>query len=582
MGTAIKKTKDSPPLDNDAIGDLFDETADLLEIQGENPFRVRAYRNAARTIRELDKPLAVLIQSPEFQLTNLPGIGKDLAQKVLDIFASGRLEILEVLRRKVPTGTRELLKVPGIGPKKALQLQRELNIRSLTSLRAAAAEHQLAKLKGFGSKTEDNILKGLTHVESTAGRMLLEEARTLAKALTDHLHPTPGLGQLVVAGSYRRRKETIGDLDLVATCRDPEKIMNRLAEYDEHAEILGRGPTKMSLRLGTGRQVDLRVIPDRSFGAALVYFTGSKTHNIELRRIAQGLGLKLNEYGIYKGATWLTGRTEEDVYRALGLAWIPPELREAHGEIELAAKGPLRRLVEGKDIRGDLHMHTVATDGRSSLAEMVAAARLRGYEYVAITDHSRRVTMAKGLDEIRLRRQWWEIDKLQASLQDITILKGVELDILDDGSLDLSKEILRQADWVIGAIHYGQRQPRKTITKRIVTAIRSGLINAVAHPTGRLISQRPAYAVDLEEVFKAAADFGCALEINGQPMRLDLDDVALNLATKYPIRFVLNSDAHSAIELDFMDFAVSQARRGGLVPSMAINTMSLKALRSIL
>ncbi|MCX6108135.1 MAG: DNA polymerase/3'-5' exonuclease PolX [Proteobacteria bacterium] len=575
-------------IDNETIAKLFDETADLLEITSSdraNPFRVRAYRNGARSVRSLSQQLASSIRDANFNLTDIPGIGKDLAGKILAILETGHFSLLDDLRRQVPASTRDLLNVPNIGPKRARVLQHDLHIHSLDALYAAASEHKLSACKGFGPTSEQKILAGLAHIQLTSGRMLVSEAKALAAAVTKHMKSkaaVPGLGDLVIAGSYRRCKETIGDLDLVVTCSNAKPVMDRLATFDSGSMILGRGETKMAIRLKSGRQIDLRVVPERSLGAALIYFTGSKAHNIVLRKIAADRGLKLNEYGLYKNDEWIAGSTEHQVYRALGLAWIPPELREATGEIELAATNRLPHLIESCDIFGDLHLHTNVTDGRGSLAEMVVAAQRRHYKFIAITDHSRRVTMANGLDETRLRRHWHAIDQMQQKVSDIVLLKGIEIDILEGGKLDLSKGVFAEADWVVGAIHYGQRQSRMQMTKRIVNAMRTGLLNAIAHPTGRLIGQRPPYELDLEEVFRVASDCHCALEINGQPTRLDLGEAALNLAAKYPVRFVVNSDAHAPEELAFMDFAVAQARRGGLEKHRVLNACALTELRSIL
>jgi DNA polymerase (family 10) len=358
--------------------------------------------------------------------------------------------------------------------------------------------------------------------------------------------------------------------------------MDRLKAFEGVAVVLARGETKMSVRLRTGLQIDLRVVPEKSYGAALQYFTGSKEHGILLRRIAQDKGLKLNEYGIFRGNKQVAGATEEDVYATLGLPWIPPELREARGEIELAANGHLPRLLELDDIRGDLHMHTDVTDGRATLADMVEAARRRGYSYIAITDHSKRVTMARGLDARRLRQHWKNIDALDGRTKGITILKGIELDILEDGTLDLPDEVLAGADWVVASIHYGQNQSRERITRRLLNAIRSPYVHAIGHPTGRLIAKRGAYEVDLETVLKAAADHGCLMELNSQPSRLDLDDTALMAAKKRGVSVVVNTDAHSVEELSFMEFGVYQARRAGLEAKDVANTQSLSQFRKLL
>jgi DNA polymerase (family 10) len=569
-------------MENPEVAQVFEEVADLLEIQGANPFRIRAYRTAARTIRDLSEPLAEMINKPDVKLQDLAGIGKDLADKIRTILTTQDLPLRAELRAGVPAGLRDLLNVPGLGPKRALILHQQLGIGSLGDLRKAAGKHRIRALKGFGQKTEEKILQALEHVEQAGRRVYLAEAKVYAEGIERHLKKVPGLGQIAVAGSFRRRKETVGDLDILVTCDHAEPVMDSLASYENVAEVLGRGETKMTVVLRSGLQVDLRVVPEESYGAALQYFTGSKAHSILLRRRAQQRGLKLNEYGVFRGKKRVGGQTEEEVYKAIGLPWIPPELREARGEIELALAGRLPRLLELDDIRGDLHVHTTATDGRASLEEMVEAAKKHSYSYIAITDHSKRVTMANGLDGHRLRRHWKAIDKLAAKVTGITILKGVEMDILEDGTLDLPDDVLREADWVVASIHYGQNQPREKITRRLVNAIRNPYVSALGHPTGRLIGKRKPIELDLERVLKEAADYGCLLELNGQPARLDLDDVSLMAAKARGIPIVVDTDAHSVEELGFMEFGVYQARRAGLEAKDVANARSLAEFHKLL
>jgi DNA polymerase (family 10) len=566
-------------MENPEVAQVFDEVADLLEIQGANPFRVRAYRNAARTIRDLSEPLTGMVNG---KLESLAGIGKDLAGKIVTILETGDLPLRQELRSQVPTGLRDLLRLPGLGPKRALTLHQQLHITSLDKLRHAAEKHRIGKLRGFGTKTEGKILQSLGDVEQTGRRVQLAEAKVYADAVLRYLKQVPGIGEVEVAGSFRRRKETVGDLDVLVTCKKPGPVMDRLAQYEAVAEVLARGKTKMTVRLRNGLQMDLRVVPQESYGAALQYFTGSKEHSILLRRRAQESGLKMNEYGVLRRKRRVAGRTEEEVYEAVGLPWIPPELREARGEIDLALQGRLPKLLELDDLRGDLHMHTTATDGRATLEEMVAAARKRGYDYIAITDHSKRVTMAKGLDSRRLRQHWKAIDKLAGKVKDITILKGVEMDILEDGTLDLPDDVLAEADWVIASIHYGQNQPRERITRRLLRAIRNPHVHAIGHPTGRLIGKRKGQEMDLDTVLKAAADYGCLMELNSQPDRLDLNDVALLRAKERGVAIVLNTDAHSVEELGFLQFGVFQARRAGLEAKHLANTRNLTQLRKLL
>lgn len=569
-------------MENPEVAMVFEEIADLLEILGENPFRVRAYRNAARTVRELPEPVEQILRDRKRRLEDLPGIGKDLAEKIRVIVETGDHPLRQELRAKVPPELRELLEVPGLGPKRAYTLYKELGVKSLEDLKKAAQQHRIRRVRGFGIKTEQAILEALEHLEQVQKRVYLAEAKVFAESVVRHLKAVPELNQIEVAGSYRRRKETVGDLDVLVTCDRSDPVMDRLAEYPGLADILARGDTKMSIRLTNGLQLDLRVVPDESYGAALQYFTGSQAHNIQLRRRAQELGLKINEYGVFRGEERIAGRTEEEVYGAVGLPWIPPELREARGEIEWALAGKLPTLVELSDIRGDLHMHTTATDGRASIEEMIYACKELGYEYLAITDHSKRVTVAKGLDADALRAHWKEIDRVAARIPGITVLKGVEMDILEDGSMDLPDDVLAEADWVVASIHYGQNQPRDEITRRILNAIRNKYVHCIAHPTGRLIGRRKPYELDLEEVLKAAADYGCFLEVNAQPSRLDLDDVSLLRAREYGILISIGTDAHSVDELRFMEFGVYQARRGALEARNVINTRPVEELVKLL
>jgi DNA polymerase (family 10) len=568
-------------MENPEVAQVFEEVADLLDLQGANPFRVRAYRNAARILRDLSEPLASKADDPK-SLETLAGIGKDLAEKITTILKTGDLPLRQELRTQVPPGLRELLNLPSLGPKRAQILHQQLKITSLESLRQAAESHRIRKLEGFGEKTEEKILQALEDLEGSSRRVYLAEAKVYADAIVRYLKATPGMDQIEVAGSFRRRLETIGDLDVLVTCRRCDVVMDRLAGYEAVAEVLARGSTKMTVRLRNGLQMDLRVVPEKSYGAALQYFTGSKAHNILLRRRALDRGLKINEYGIFRGSKWFAGRTEEDVYKVVGLAWIPPELREARGEIELAKEGRLPRLLEMDDVRGDLHMHTTATDGRATLEEMVAAAKNRGHSYIAVTDHSKRVTMARGLDARRLRQHWRAIDKLAAKTRGITLLKGVELDILEDGSLDLPDDVLKEADWVVASIHYGQRQPREQITRRLINAIRNPYVCAIGHPTGRLIGRRKGSDVDMETVLKQAADYGCLMELNSQPSRLDLDDLALLAAKERGVRIVIDTDAHAVEELGFLEFGVYQARRARLEAKDVANTRTWAQLRKML
>ena len=549
---------------NTEIAAVFEQVADLLEFKDSNPFRVRAYRNAARTIRDLPESMAEIAADPQRSLTEISGIGKDLAAKVATLVETGSLPMLEELLEEIPQSVLAILRVPGLGPKRAAALYNELQISTLDALREACQAGRVRELKGFGAKTEAAILQGLEIASQAGQRMLWYEADQHAQSILAHLRHCPAIEQLQAAGSYRRGKETVGDLDFLAVAGDSGAVMDHFAHYDGLAAVLLRGETKMSARLAAGAQVDLRVVPAESFGAALQYFTGSQAHNIVLRGLAKDRGLKINEYGVFRGKKSIAGRTEEEVYGALDLPCFPPELREARREFEWAAAGELPRLVELGDIQGDLHVHSTWTDGLATIEEVAAAAKARGLKYVAITDHSKRVAMVGGLDAKRLRNQWTEIDKLNKRLRGIRVLKGIEVDILEQGGLDLEDDVLAEADWVVASVHYGQNQSRERITRRVVEALENPHVSAIAHPTGRMLMQRKPYEIDLEAVFRAARDHGKMLELNAHPIRLDLDDVACAAAKHHGVPIVIGTDAHRIEGLEMMRLGVQQARRGGL------------------
>jgi DNA polymerase (family 10) len=569
-------------MENPEVAQIFDEVADLLELQSANPFRVRAYRTAARTVRDLAEPLAAIVHGDPNKLTELAGIGEDLAGKIQTIVETGDLPLRIELCKQVPAGLREMMRLPGCGPKRVQLLHSKLGIDTIEALSRAAEHHAIRELKGFGAKSEENLLKALKNTAAGERRMYLAEAKVYADAIVRHLRETPGVIAVEAAGSFRRRKETVGDLDLLACAKRPQAVMDRVQAFEGLSEVLARGKTKMTVKLKCGLQLDLRVVPERSYGAALLYFTGSKPHNILIRKLGQDRQLKINEYGVFRGGRYVTGRTEDEVYRAVGLPWIPPELREARGEIELAQASQLPNLVTVNDIRGDLHMHTTATDGRATIEEMISASKKCGYRYIAITDHSKRVTMAKGLDSRRLRAHWQNIERIAKRYPDITVLKGVEVDILEDGSMDLPITVLAEADWVIASIHYGQNQSKRQITRRLLNAICNPHVHAIGHPSGRLIGMRKAYEAEWEAVFQAAADFGCLMELNCQPSRLDLNETALAAAVKRGVKIVLGTDAHATEELRFMEFGVYQARRAGLEAANIVNTKPLQHLMASL
>jgi DNA polymerase (family 10) len=569
-------------MNNVQIADVFDQIGDLLEFQDANPFRVRAYRNAARTIRDLPESAEEILADPNRRLTDISGIGKDLAEKIGVLVQTGTLPMLEELLEQVPRSVLAMLRVPGLGPKRAAALYHELGVSNLVDLREACQQHKVRELKGFGAKTEEAILGGLEIASQAERRTYWAEADLIAQEILKHLRQCKAITKMEVAGSYRRKRDTVGDLDVLVIARDATEAMECFASYPGLAQVLARGETKMSVRLDTGLQVDLRVVPPESFGAALQYFTGSKEHNVILRGMAKARGLKINEYGVFRGEKSIAGRKEEDVYGALDLPWFPPELREARQEYQWAEAGRLPELIELSDLRGDLHAHTTWSDGGASIEEMAAAAKERGLKYLAITDHSQRTTIANGLDAKRLRRQWAEVDKINQRLRGFTLLKGVEVDILERGGLDLDDEVLAQADWVVASVHFGQNQSREQITRRVIGALENPYVSAIAHPTGRLINERKAYEIDLDTVLRAARDQGKLMELNANPRRLDLDDVACSMAKGYGVPVVISTDAHSINGLDVLRYGVLQARRGGLTKKDVANTRTWPQLRKLL
>lgn len=564
-------------MQNHEIANVLDEIGDMLELGGENFFRVRAYHNAARAIR--DQPVAVAELNPE-QIDAIPGIGADLAGKITTLVKTGDLPLHRELAAKFPKGLLELRDIPGLGPKRVKLLADLLHVHGREDLERAARSGKLRTIPGFGTKSEQRILAALAKHAGGAGRRILcSEAEMIASKLIAHLRKCRAIGELEIAGSFRRRSETVGDLDVVASAADFEPCMKQLKSFPDVAEVLGSGATKTTVVLKSGLQVDLRVVPPQSFGAALLYFTGSKAHNIHLRRIAQEFGLLLNEYGLFRGKKAVAAKSEEEVYGALKLPWITPELREDRGEIEASAKGRLPKLIARRDLRGDLHTHSTYTDGRSSIEEMVQRAHEIGLEYVAITDHSRRVTMAHGLTPARLREQRREIEQIAGRLKGITLLRGIEVDILDDGKLDLPDDALAELDWVVASLHYKLQGSRAEMTRRLTKAIRNPNVDVIGHPSGRLLGHRDPIDFDLPEVLRVAHEERCALEVNSQPDRLDLTDTACMAAKRAGVKMVISSDSHSPRDFDLLDYGINQARRGWLEAADVLNTRPLKSLR---
>lgn len=568
------------PRHNADIAAIFEEIANLLEIQGANPFRIRAYRNAARTIGELSTEAYVLVEKDE-DLTRFPGIGHDLSAKIQEIITTGHCSLLDRLHTELPPAVTELLKIPGLGPKRVRHLYHDLDVQTVEQLYCAARDGRIRALPGFGEKTELSILQAVeTHADQV--RPKLAVAAQYAEALRSHLAGVPGVIRVTIAGSFKRMRETVGDLDFIVAATPASAVMQHFIAYDEVAETLAVGATRASVILKCGIQVDLRVVAEESCGAALHYFTGSKAHNIAVRQIAQKHGLKINEYGVYRGKTRIAGESEESVYHAAGLSYIPPELRENRGEIAMARIGPLPRLVELGDLRGDLHVHTKFTNGHHTLREMALAGRSLGLEYLAITDHSRNLTVARGLDPQRLARQCMEIEALNEELKGITLLKGIEVDILEDGGLDLPDHALAQLDLVVGAIHSKFELSRARQTERILRAMAHPHFTMLAHPTGRIIQERAPCDIDIPRIIREAGRQGCFLELNSQPGRLDLLDIYCQMAKEEGVLVSINSGAHSTFEFDNLRFGIGQARRGWLEKQDVLNTRPLSELRALI
>lgn len=566
---------------NADISAMFAHTADLLEIDGANPFRIRAYRMAAQEVLEWPESAHRLVKQ-RVDLSQFPHIGKELAGKIVAIVKVGHFDVLDELKRKFPPGIVELLQIGGLGPKRVAQFYKELDIRSVEDLRRAIVSGSVQKLPRMSPKIAGKILQAIDTRSKLAGKVRWDIADKIAGPLVAWLKAMPGVTRAVAAGSYRRKKDTIGDLDVLVTCNDGPSVIERFTRHPEAARVIARGNTRASIILRSGLQVDLRVMPEESYGAALYYFTGSKQHNIALRAIAAKQGLKINEYGIFKGRKRIAGETEESIFETMGLGYVEPELRENRGELQAAREGRLPKLVMLSDIKGDLHAHTSATDGRNTLSEMASAARGRGYGYIAITDHSRHVTIARGLDERRLRRQCEEIDRMNESMRGFTILKSIEVDILEDGTLDLPDSALKELDVVICSIHYKFDLSPERQTERIIRAMDNPRFGILGHATGRLIGSREGYKFDLERVMRAAKERNCILEVNGQPKRLDIDDTACLMAKSFGVKVALSSDAHSIAELDYMQLALNQARRGWMESGNVVNTLPLSRLRTAL
>lgn len=574
-------------MDNPDIARALEEVADILEIQNGNPFRIRAYRNAVRTVETLTTPLRKWVEEKR-SLTDLQGIGKEMASHIQEMVATGTFAYRDELLAEIPRTLLELMRLPGLGPKKAKKVYDELGIGSVDELEAAAKEGRIASLPGFGAKSQEKILAGIAEHRLHGSRFLLPEAERYVEPLLGYLREVPELERLEVAGSYRRRKETVGDIDLLAIASQPMPVMERFRGYPQVDKILMAGDTRSTIVLGSGLQVDLRVVPAECYGAALVYFTGSKEHNVKLRRRGVERGLRISEYGVFRldeknpeaEGECIAGREEADVYAAVGLAWVPPELREDRGEIAAAAAAKLPKLIQVEDLKGDLHMHSTWSDGRNSIEEMAAACAARGYAYMVISDHSKSLAMTGGLDAYRLQQQWKEIDEIRARHPEIRILRSMEVDILGDGSLDLEDEMLAGLDLVLVSLHSRFDLPADQQTARVIKALEHPEVNVFCHPTARLINRRKPVEMDMDAILRRAAELGVAVELNSNPNRLDLKDTHLMLARELGCKVVIDTDSHRTGELELMRYGVEQARRAGLTAGDVLNTLPFEEFQA--
>jgi len=561
---------------NKELADLFEKMADILEFKGENPFKISAYRKASRIIGDLTEDIEAIAGQGE--LKDIPGIGDGMAQKIAEYIETGKISKFEEVRKGVPDDLIAIMDIPGMGPKTLSMLHREKGIGNLSQLEKALEDGSLMGLFGIGEKKIENIKRGIFLLKQSQGRMNLGIAFPVAKRIVETLRQKTGSRKIEWAGSLRRMRENIGDIDILAAGLDKEKIVQTFTHLTEVKEVLASGETKASVIVEGGTQIDLRVVEEDSYGAALQYFTGSKDHNIHLRRIAKAKGLKINEYGAFKGEKKIAGKEEEDVYRVLGMGWIEPELREDRGEIEAAQKKLLPKLIQESEIKGDLHVHSKWSDGTSSIEEIAKAAQKRGYQYVAICDHTKSLKIAHGLDESRLMKQIEEIDRLNERLKGFQVLKGSEVDILADGKLDFPEKTLEKLDIVVGAIHSGFKQDKGKMTKRIIRVLENPHLHILAHPSGRLLGARDPYEVEIDELMEAARKYGKALEINAWFERLDLNDIHSKKAKEMGIRVGIGTDAHHLDQMWMMSLGVAVARRGWLETKDVLNTLSIKEI----
>jgi len=565
---------------NFEIADKFRQMAKILEIKGDNPFRIRAYEKAAQNIESITEDITNYIK--EDKLTTIPGIGKDLAEKIEEIVKTGTFKALQDLQKTIPEGLLDLLNIPSVGPKTAKLLYEKLKIKNISDLEKAIAKNKLEGLFGIKEKTIENISKGIQLLKREKERMYLAQAQMIAQEFLDALKKLPEVKNISVAGSLRRQKETVRDIDILVLSKSAQKVMDAFVSVPSVKEVIAQGETKSSLRTKEDIQVDCRVVEEKSYGAALLYFTGSKNFNIHLRTLAQKRGLKINEYGVFSssksGEKYLAGRTEEEIFKLLKMSFIPAELREDTGEIELAQEFKLPKLVELKDIKADLHIHSKYSDGANTIEEIALACQKRGYQYIAITDHSQSLKVAGGLSIKDLIIKKKEIEKINQKFKDFYILYGTEVDIDSDGNLDYPDKVLKEFDLVIAAIHTGFKQSSQQLTKRIIRACQNKYVHIIAHPTGRLFGVRDAYTIDFEQILKVAKETNTCLEINAFPQRLDLNDLNCRRAKEKGVKLAIGTDSHSLEQLEAIKFGLSVARRGWLSRNDIINTLGVNAL----
>ena len=567
---------------NQEIANIFNEIADFLEME-KVQFKPYAYQKAAITLETLEKDIEEIYKDGGRKaLLVIPGIGESMADKIEEYLKTGKIKYWECLKKKTPVNMEELTQVEGLGPKKVKVLYQKLGIRNLKELEKATKTHKISPLFGFGEKTEKNILEGITFLKRAKGRFLLGEILPVVKEVYEKLQSLKGVERVDPAGSVRRMKETIGDVDLLVISKNPQVVMDFFVSLPGIIKIWGKGTTKASVRMRGGFDMDIRVVPKRSYGSALQYFTGSKEHNIATRKIAITLGLKLSEYGLFRGPKMIAGKTEEEIYKALGMDWVPPEMRENQGEIESALNHKLPKIIDYKDIKGDLHCHSKWDGGANTISELVEAAKRMGYEYLGIADHTKFLRIEHGLDERKLAEQRKEIDKINLGFRvkglGFRILQGCEANILNDGSIDINDEALSKLDYVIAGIHSNFKMPKERMTERIITAMKNPNVDSISHPTGRILKRRDEYQIDFDKILRAAKEFGVILEINSYPERLDLNDQNIRRAKTAGVKMIINTDSHHRDQLRFIEFGIAQARRGWAEKEDIINCWPLEKL----